>query len=301
VCFCLSGHVEGLHHDSSDKKEEAEEIYYSDSDSFVMNEDESTENREEVKDILNFSNTTSETAERGNILVNNTATVMSSEVNTSVINAKGCIFSYTETLHQDMPHPRSRTSEENQACIYGAASVSTEQHSMKVTPTTHQQQSFFHSDMLQMMQLSLYETLQKYCIESDVLELIASRAVTVLEEEMWGVLRSTVLDRTLRKVAGLRSDSENRSEVKEDKAAMRMFQALNEISLSDVSEEWRQRMSHITQNGSVACHGSRELDGVEQVNQLQSRHTSAVEGRVNKTTQTVSTGSVLFLKLLSDS
>jgi hypothetical protein len=153
--------------------------------------------------------------------------------------------------------------------------------------------------MLQMMQLYLYETLQKYCIQSDVSELVASQAVTVLEEEVWGVLRGKLLDRTLRRVG-----SENCSEVKVrtgDKAASSMFQALNEISLPDISEEWRQRMSQITRNGSVACHRSRELDGEEQVNQLQSRHASAAEGRVNKATQTVSTGNVLFLKLLSDS
>jgi hypothetical protein len=149
--------------------------------------------------------------------------------------------------------------------------------------------------MLQMMQLSLYETLRKHCVQPDVSELVASRALTVLEEEVWGVLGGKVLDRTLRRVV---SDSCSEVTVRTgDEAALSMFQALNETSLADVSEEWRQRM----RTGSVACHRTREMDGEEQVSQLQSRHASAAQERVNKTTQTVSTGSVLFLKLLSDS
>jgi hypothetical protein len=150
----------------------------------------------------------------------------------------------------------------------------------------------------------LQETLQKYRIQSDVSERIASQAITVLEGEVWGVLRDKVLHRTLRKVAGLRADNENCSEVKvktEDKAVSQMFQTLTEISLPDISEEWGQRISQIAPNGSAACRRSRELDDVEEVNQLHSCQTWAIEGHVDKATQTVSTGSVLFLKLLTDS
>jgi hypothetical protein len=137
-----------------------------------------------------------------------------------------------------------------------------------------------------------------------VSERIASQALTVLEEEVWSVLRGKVLDRTVRKVAGLRANNENCSEMKVktgDKAVSQMFQTLNEISLPNISEEWRQRISQIVPNGSAACHESKELDDVEEVNQLHSCQTWAIEGRVDKATQTVSTGSVLFLKLLTDS
>jgi hypothetical protein len=221
-----------------------------------------------------------------------------------ITDKNGPVFSYTETSHQHMPHTHSRTLEESQACIREAASVSAEQYNMNVTHPTYQHLSVFHPDMHQTLQLSLHETLQKYHIQSDISELIASQALTVLEEEVWSVLSGNVLDRTLRKVTGLRANSENCSEVKVktgDKAVSRMFQTLNEISLQNITEAWRQRISQVAPNGSVACHRSRELDDVEEVNQHQSCHTSTIEGRVNKATQTVSTGRVLFLKLLTDS
>jgi hypothetical protein len=150
----------------------------------------------------------------------------------------------------------------------------------------------------------LCETLQKYRVQSDVSELIASKALTVLEEEVRGVLGGEVLDRTLRKVTGLRADNERCSDVRvkmEDKAVSQMFQMLNEISLRNISEEWKHRVSQIAANCPVACQQSREPDDVQEVNQPQSCHTRAIGGRVNKATQTVSTGRVLFLKVLSDS
>jgi tRNA A37 threonylcarbamoyladenosine biosynthesis protein TsaE len=209
-----------------------------------------------------------------------------------------------------MPHAHARTVDESQACVSGVASVSREQHNVKVTPPTRRHLSVFHPDMLQIMHLSLYETLQKYCIESDVSEVIASEALTVLEEKVWDVLRGKMLDRTLQKVTELRVGSKTCSEVNvktEDKAASQIHEMLNDISLPNIAEEWRQKMSHYVEQVNWVRTVEGPVDKATQTVStgsilfLKSCHTGAIEGHVNKATQTVSTGRVLFLKLLSES
>jgi hypothetical protein len=77
-------------------------------------------------------------------------------------------------------------------------------------------------------------------------------------------------------------------------------------TLTEVSKEWKQNLSEYLLSGSVADGRSAEEEVADEDRpQRRSGHTRDVEvqmgGRVDKAVQTVSTGSVLFLKLLPDS
>jgi uncharacterized protein YoxC len=217
-------------------------------------------------------------------------------VTAEVMEKNGCIVptSSAEKSPQQqhmLQSGRSRTVEESG----GDTSACTRQYEGNIAHTVSpQHRSVLHPEMQQVLQLSLCEALQKYGITLDISQLIASQAVIVLEEELKGVLRGKLLDTVLRKVAGLDV------EVREKKQPVsQMFQTVNEVSLPAVSEEWRQSVSEIVPVVSVAGEQNREQDTV---NQLQSGHTQAIDQQlVDRATQTISTGSVLFLKLLSNS
>jgi hypothetical protein len=152
-----------------------------------------------------------------------------------------------------------------------------------------------HPEMQETLRLLLCEALQKYNIELDVSQLIMSEAVTAVEEELKGVLRGKLLDRVLNGVAELVSESKT-----DQKATSRMLE-----TLTLVSKEWKQKLSEFLLVGSVAMGGSTEQEVVDDDRtQLRSGHTHAshvqVGGLVDKAVQTISTGSVLFLKLLPD-
>jgi hypothetical protein len=219
-------------------------------------------------------------------------------VTVEVMEENGCIVPTTsaeksqqQQQQQHMLHSgRSRTVEESG----GGTNACTRQYEGNIAHTVSpQHRSVLHPEMQQVLQLSLCEALQKYGIKLDVSQLIASQAVIVLEEELKGVLRGKLLDTVLRKVAGLDVELKAKKQT-----VSQMFQTVSEVSLPAVSEEWRQSVSEIVPV-SVAGEQNREQDTV---NQLQSGHTQAIDQQsVDRATQTISTGSVLFLKLLSNS
>jgi hypothetical protein len=153
-----------------------------------------------------------------------------------------------------------------------------------------------HPEIQETLRLLLHEALQKYNIELGVPQLILSEAVTAVEEELKGVLRGKLLDRVLKKVAKSVSGSET-----DQKATSSMFE-----TLTLVSKEWKQKLSESLLVGSVEMGWSTEQDVVDDDRtQRRSGRMHAVHvqvgGCVDKAVQTVSTGSVLFLKLLPNS
>ena len=196
----------------------------------------------------------------------------------------------TRTSYQQcMLRAQNRISEDSQTCTDGATSLSTDHCKREVSRCP-----VLHPEMQETLRLLLCEALQKYNIDLDVSQLIMSEAVTAVEEELKGVLRGKLLDRVLNKVANSVSESET-----DQKATSRMFE-----TLTLVSKEWKQKLSEFLSVGSVAMGWSTEQDVVEDRTQLHSGGTRAVHvqvgGRVDKAVQTVSTGSILFIKLLPD-
>lgn len=210
------------------------------------------------------------------------------------------IVPVTRTCNQHcMLHTWNRTLEEGRTHTDEASSLSTDQ--CKSNVTCHM--SVLHPEIHKTVRLFLCETFQKYSIESDVSQLIASEAVRALEEELRGVLRGKLLNRVLNKVTRLVPDSETDSEVKvktDEEASSQTLQLMTEIS-----EEWKQKLLKYLAVASVGTEQNTEQVNVEDRTQLHSDHTRAahvqVGGLVDKAVQTVSTGSVLFLKLQFDS
>jgi hypothetical protein len=196
----------------------------------------------------------------------------------------------TRTSYQQcMLCGQNRISEDSQTCTDGATSLSTDHCKREVSRCP-----VLHPEMQETLRLLLCEALQKYNIDLDISQLIMSEAVTAVEEELKGVLRGKLLDRVLNKVAKSVSESET-----DQKATSRMFE-----TLTLVSEEWKQKLSEFLLVNSVAMGWSTQQDVVDDRTQLRSGRTRAVHvqvgGLVDKAVQTISTGSVLFLKLLPD-
>jgi hypothetical protein len=148
--------------------------------------------------------------------------------------------------------------------------------------------------MHEALRLLLCKAFKKYNVEWDVSQLIASEAVAAVEEELKVVLTGNLLDKVFNRVTQCVFDSGT------DEATSQMFQ-----TLTDISKEWKQKLSEFLSVGSVVTEWSREQEDVEDRSQLCSGHRLAGEGQVgglvDKAVQTVSTGSVLFLKLLPNS
>jgi len=318
----LSGHIRTHHHSDSDEESDQEEVYYSDSSSIYMS-DEKEENHviscaenfvdqlESVESSLPCSSNAIATAEKKAEvpLINNAETVISCPKVSNLEKAEdfsqnqspkeGIIFSQ-ESEHATLP-VIVETIEESQACIDKVTSLhsalSTEQYegNMKHCPTD-QHMSVLHPEMQRTLQLSLLEALHKCGVKSDMLHLITSRAVLVVEEQLKGVLRGKLLDKVLKKVTQLGCSSEDCSEVKV-KAMLQIFQTLNEIS-SEVSEEWKQIVSGTVPTFSITGE-RREQEDVDD-GHMQLSEAWFEEGCVDQATQTVSTGSILFLKVLPD-
>jgi len=202
------------------------------------------------------------------------------------------IVPVTRTSYQQCTlHARNRISEDSHTCTDGATSLSTEHSKREVSRCP-----VLHPEMQETLRQLLCEALQKYNIELDILQLIVSEALTAVEEELKGVLRGKLLDRVLNKVAKSASESEM-----DQKATSRIFE-----TLTLVSKEWKQKLSEFLLVGSAVMGRSMEQDVVEDDRtQLRSGHTRSVHvqvgGLVDKAVQTISTGSVLFLKVLPDS
>lgn len=196
-------------------------------------------------------------------------------------------ISYQQCIHC----AQNRISEDGHTCTDGATSLSTDHCKREVSRCP-----LLHPEIQETLRLLLCEALQKYNIELDVSQLIVSEAVTAVEEELKGTLRGKLLDRVLEKVAKSVSGSET-----DQKATSRTFE-----TLTLVSKEWKQKLSEFLLVGSVPMGWSTEQDVVDDDRtRRRSGRTRAVHvqvgGRVDKAIQTVSTGSVLFLKLLPDS
>ena len=185
---------------------------------------------------------------------------------------------------------QNRIVEDSHTCADEAASLSTDQFKREVSHCP-----VLHPEMQKNLRLLLFEACQKYNIELDVSRLIVSEAVTAVEEELKGVLRGKLLDRVLNKVTELVSDRDT-----DQKATPHMFETLTEVS-----KEWKQNLSEFLLVGSVPVGWSTEQEVVDNRTQLCSSHTCTVHvqagGLVDKAVQTVSTGSVLFLKVLPNS
>jgi hypothetical protein len=201
------------------------------------------------------------------------------------------IFPATRTSHQQCMHcPQNRISEDIHTCTDGATSLSTDHCKREVSRCP-----VLHPEIQETLRLLLCKALQKYNIELDVSQLIVSEAVTAVEEELKDALRGKLLDRVLKKVANSVSGSETDQE-----ATSCTFE-----TLTLVAKEWKQKLSESLLVGSVEMGWSTEQDVVDdERTQCRSGRTRAVHlqggGRVDKAVQTVSTGSVLFLKLLPD-
>jgi hypothetical protein len=188
-------------------------------------------------------------------------------------------------------HARNRIVEESHACANGDTSLSADHHKMEVPDCP-----VLHPEMQKMLRLLLREACRKYNIESDVSELILSVAVTEVQEGLKDALRGKLLDRVFDKVTELMPDSET-----DQRATSHMFETLTEVS-----KEWKQNLSEYLLSGSLADGRSAEEEVADEDRpQRHSGHMRDVEvqmgGRVDKAVQTVSTDSVLFLKLLPDS
>jgi hypothetical protein len=195
------------------------------------------------------------------------------------------------TCQQCMLYAQNRILEESHTCADGAASLSTDHCKREVSRCP-----VLHPEMQKTLRLLLCEACQQHNIELDVSELIMSEAVTAVEEELKDVLRGKLLDRVFNKVTELVSDSET-----DQTATSRMLETLTEVS-----KEWKQKLSEFLLVGSVANGWSAEQEVADEDRpQRRSGHTRAVQvqtgGRVDKAVQTVSTGSVLFVTLLPDS
>ena len=200
------------------------------------------------------------------------------------------IVPVTRTSYQQcMLCAQNRISEDSHTCTVGATSLSTDHCKREVSHCP-----VLHPEMQETLRLLLCEALQKYNIDLEVSQLIMSEAMTAVEEEMKGVLRGKLLDRVVNKVAESVSESET-----DQKATSRTFE-----TLALVSKEWKKRLSEFLLVGSVTMGCSTEQDVVDDRTQLRSGRTSTVHvqvgGLVDKAVQTISTGSVLFLKLLPD-
>jgi hypothetical protein len=195
------------------------------------------------------------------------------------------------TYQQCSPHARNRILEESHTCAEGATGLSTDHRKREVAHCP-----VLHPAMQKILRLLLRESCHKYNIELDVSELIVSEALTAVEEELKGVLRGKLLDRVFNKVTESVSDSET-----DQRATSRLLETLTEVS-----KEWKHKLSEFLLVGSVANGWSAEQEVVDEDRpQCRSGHTRDVQvqvgGRVDKAVQTVSTGGVLFLKLLPDS
>jgi hypothetical protein len=209
----------------------------------------------------------------------------------------GCIVPVTRTSNQQyMLRTQNRSLEESRTHADEATNLSTDQCKRNVACCrTNSHLAVLHPEMHKTLKLLLCKAFEKYNVKCDVSQPIVSEAVTAVEEELKGVLMGTLLDRAFSRVTELASDSE-----KDKGASPLIFQTLTEIS-----KEWRQKLSEFLSVDSVVTERSREQESVEDRTQLCSSHTQAVHvqvgGRVDKAVQTISTGSVLFLKLLPDS
>jgi hypothetical protein len=200
------------------------------------------------------------------------------------------IVPVTRTPYQQcMLRAQNRISEDGHTCTDGATSLSTDHCKREVSRCP-----LLHPEMQETIRLFLCEALQKYNIESDVSQLIVSEAVTAVEEELKGILRGKLLDRVLNKVAQSAPESETGQ-----KATSRTFE-----TLALVSEEWKRKLSEFLLVGSAAMGRSTGQDVADDRTQLRSGRTRAIHvqvgGLVDKAVQTISTGSVLFLKLQPD-
>jgi hypothetical protein len=198
----------------------------------------------------------------------------------------------TRTSYQQrMPRAWNRISEDSHTCTDGATSLSTDHCTREVS-----QCPVLHPEMQETLRQLLCEALQKYNIELDKSQLIVSEAVTAVEEELKGALRGKLLDKVLNRVADSVSEGET-----DQKATSRMFE-----TLTLVLKEWKQKLSEFLLVGSVAM-GWNTGQGIvdDDRTQLRPGNTGAVHvqvgGLVDKAVQTVSTGSVLFVKIVPDS
>lgn len=202
------------------------------------------------------------------------------------------IVPVTRTSYQQcMLHAQNSISEDSHTCTDGATGLSTEHSKREVSRCP-----VLHPVMQEILRHLLCETLQKYNIELDLSRLIVSGALTAVDEELKGVLRGNLLERVLNKVAKSVSESET-----DRKATSRVLE-----TLTLVSKEWKQKLSEFLLVGSAAMGKSTGQDVVDDDRtQLRSVHTCPVHvqvgGLVDKAVQTISTGSVLFLKVLPDS
>ena len=201
------------------------------------------------------------------------------------------IVPVTKTSFQRyMFHAENRISEDSRTCTDRATASSMDHSKREVSRCP-----VLHPEMRETLRQLLCKALQKYTIESDISRLIVSEALTALEDELKGVLRGKLLDRVLNKVAKSASEGET-----DRKAASRVIE-----TLTLVSKEWKQMLSEYLLVGSAAMGRSTERDVVDDDrNRLRSGRTRSVHvqagGLIDKAVQTVSTGSVLFLKVLPD-
>ncbi|XP_021919976.1 uncharacterized protein LOC110829981 isoform X1 [Zootermopsis nevadensis] len=212
-------------------------------------------------------------------------------VTVRVTEENGCIFPVPSTgtsqqQQQHMIHTQSRNVKEGQV-----TSASTEQFEGNIQTASCQQLSMLHPEMQRILHLSLYKALQNYGIKSDLSQLIASQAVTVVEEEMKAFFRDELFDRVLKNVSGLGCDTVDGLEVgvkTKEQAVSQLF-----VPLRAVSEEWRQIVSEIAPTLCAAGTQNKERDAVGQVR-------SGPAHAIDQAAQTISTGNVFFLKILPD-